>query len=86
VNTDPSVEAEVLPIAGEFRRILLVARNLNTIAGAGSSRVVFRTGPTENQLALACALALGAPELNLMAVAAATDEGRIAVAGAQARF
>jgi len=68
---------EILQAAAEAKRILLLARASPNSIGAG--RYVFRTGPSQSQLALACVLALGAPELNLVAVAPDTAIGRDAV-------
>jgi branched-chain amino acid transport system substrate-binding protein len=69
-----------LQAAAAARRILLLARGSAEAPVANDAiRYVFRIGSSASQLALACVLALGAPELNLVAVAPDTATGHDAV-------
>jgi branched-chain amino acid transport system substrate-binding protein len=76
VDLDPVPASDLLQAAQDFKHVLLLARG----DASSSSRYVFRTAPTSSQLALACVMALGAPELNLFAIALDTAEGRDAAA------
>jgi branched-chain amino acid transport system substrate-binding protein len=81
VSLVSSGTAAIQSVTIESRRILLVARGGgDLIAGRQSSRFVFRTDHNASQLALACVLAIGTPELNLLVVAPDTREGHAAVA------
>ena len=80
INVDASAAAALPPVAADFKRVLLLARAPEQpITDRTSARYVFRTAHTASQLALACVLAFGAPELNLYAVAPDTRDGRAAV-------
>jgi branched-chain amino acid transport system substrate-binding protein len=75
----------MLPVAARFQKLLLVAHaGADAITGAGSNRYVFRSAPSARQIAIASALALGRPELNLSVVAPDTIDGRDAVAALKA--
>lgn len=69
----------MLPVAASSRRILLVA-TARADAIAGNNRYVFRTAASAGQQALAEALALARPELNLFVAAEDTRDGADAVA------
>jgi len=80
VSLDGVQSPEMLQAAAAARRVLLLARGSGeTPATADASRYSFRTGPSASQLALACVLALGAPELNLVAVVPDTATGHDAI-------
>ena len=70
----------MLPVAENAGKILLVAHaKADAITGAGWNRYVFRTSDAASQDALASALALGRPELNLSVVAQDDADGHDAV-------
>lgn len=75
----------MLPVAAEARRVLLVAHAAaDAITGSAGNRYVFRTAASARQSAIAGALAIARPELNLSVVAADTLDGREAVADLRA--
>ena len=76
VSIDPAPAPELLWAAVNLQRVLVLARG----GRPSSNPYVFRTAPTSSQLALACVMALGVPELNLFAVAPDSSEGRDDVA------
>jgi branched-chain amino acid transport system substrate-binding protein len=72
----------MLPVAADAGRILLVAHAAaDAITGGAGNRYVFRTAISASQAAMAGALAIGRPELNLSVVAPDTLDGHDAVAG-----
>jgi branched-chain amino acid transport system substrate-binding protein len=75
----------MLPVAAEARKILLVAHAAaDAITGGAGNRYVFRTAISASQAAIAGALAIGRPELNLSVVAPDTLDGHDAVAALRA--
>ena len=75
----------LLPVAASFKRILLVAQaHADAITGADRNRYVFRTAYSAGLLALAGALAVALPELNLFVAAEDTRDGRDTVADLKA--
>jgi branched-chain amino acid transport system substrate-binding protein len=72
VSLDPAPDPNLLQAAQDIQHVLVLARG----DGPSPSRYVFRTAPTSSQLALACVMALGVPELNLFAIAPDTAEGQ----------
>ena len=78
------VALALLPVAASSKRILLVAAaHADAITGSGG-RYVFRTAASAGQQALAEALALARPELNLLVAAQDTRDGHDAVAALKA--
>jgi branched-chain amino acid transport system substrate-binding protein len=76
VSLEVEPAPDMLRAASDLRRVLLLARG----GEPAGNRYVFRTAHTASQLALACVMALGVPELNLFAVAPDTPNGHNAVA------
>lgn len=77
VSLDDAPALEILDAALASKRVLVLARGDGPRA---ANRYVFRTAPTASQLALACVMALGVPELNLFAVTPDTSTGHGSVA------
>src|SRR5579875_1915922 len=70
----------MLPVAARLRRVLLVAHaEADAITGSAGNRYVFRTAADASQMAIAAALALARPELNLAVLAPDTGDGHGAV-------
>jgi branched-chain amino acid transport system substrate-binding protein len=86
VAADSSAAARaMLPVAARCGKLLLVAHApADAITGASGNRYVFRSGASASQMAIAGALALGRPELNLSVVAQDDIDGRDAVAALKA--
>ncbi len=76
VSLDGAPAPEILDAPLASRRVLVLARG---DAPPALNRYVFRTAHTASQLALACIMALGVPELNLFAVAPDTSRGHDSV-------
>jgi branched-chain amino acid transport system substrate-binding protein len=71
----------MMRVAAAFKRILLVEHaHADAITGSDANRYSFRTADSAGQKALAEALALTRPELNLVVAAQDTLDGRDAVA------
>ncbi|HKX10529.1 MAG TPA: ABC transporter substrate-binding protein [Stellaceae bacterium] len=77
VSLDDAPIPEILDTALASKRVLVLARADRPPA---ANRYVFRAAPNASQLALACVMALGFPELNLFAVAPDTAKGHDSVA------
>ena len=71
-----SVAVPMLPVAREYRRILLVEPAVaDTITGSRGNRYVFRTGRSASQEAVANAVALARPGLKIATLAPDNDFG-----------
>ncbi|WP_108124507.1 substrate-binding domain-containing protein [Saccharospirillum mangrovi] len=71
-----SVAIPMLPVAREYRRILLVEPAVaDTITGSRGNRYVFRTGRSASQEAVANAIALGQPGVSIATLAPDNDFG-----------
>lgn len=71
-----SVAIPMLPVARQYRRILLVEPAIaDTITGSRANRYVFRTGRSASQEAVANAVALGRPGLKIATLAPDNDFG-----------
>lgn len=71
-----SVAIPMLPVAREYRRILLVEPAVaDTITGSRGNRYVFRTGRSATQEAVANAIALGQPGVAIATLAPDNDFG-----------
>jgi len=72
-----SVAIPMLPVARDYRRILLVEPAIaDTITGSRGNRYVFRTGRSASQEAVANAVALARPGLKIATLAPDNDFGR----------
>lgn len=76
-----SVAMPMLPVAREYRRILLVEPAVaDTITGSRGNRYVFRTGRSASQEAVANAVALARPGLKIATLAPDNDFGHNSLA------
>jgi branched-chain amino acid transport system substrate-binding protein len=75
----------MLPVAADAGGVLVLAHAAaDAITGSAGNRYVFRTAVSASQAAIAGALAIGRPELNLSVVAPDTLDGHDAVAALRA--